>query len=82
MNFIPFYDMLDSIFFFDAGKTSVANIEDNIFQGFNNNSNNKFKSDIGIALSLGQGFLRFNFAKRLDRKKDNFTFSLRFMRNL
>ncbi len=97
LSFIPFYDMLDLIFFFDAGKANVAETEDNIFQGFNgggiykieNNigciysySNNKFKSNIGAAVSLGQGFLRFNFARRLDRKNDNFTFSLRLMRNL
>ena len=82
LNFIPFYDMLDSIFFFDAAKAEIADIDDNIFQGFNNDPVNKFKSNIGIALTLGQGLLRFNFARRLDRKKDNFTFSLRFMRNL
>lgn len=82
LSFIPFYDMLDLIFFFDAGKATIAGKEDNIFEGFGGGTENKIKSNIGIAFSLAQGFLRFNFARRLDRKRDNVTFSLRLMRTL
>jgi len=82
LSFIPFYDMLDLIFFFDTGKADVADSENNIFLESTSHPVNKFKSNVGAAVSLGQGFLRFNFARRLDRKNDNFTFSLRLMRNL
>ena len=82
LNFIPYYEMFDLIFFFDAGKATTAGRDDNIFEGFGGSNANEIKSNIGIAFSLAQGFLRFNFARRLDRKRDNVTFSLRLMRTL
>ncbi|MCK4966968.1 hypothetical protein KAS50_08045 [bacterium] len=79
---IPLYDMLDIVAFFDAGKAVIAGSDDSIFEGFSLDSDNKIKSNFGFGVTVAQGLLRFNMAKRLDRKTDSFSFTLRFMRKM
>jgi hypothetical protein len=72
LSFVPFYDMLDIVLFFDAGKTVISGSNKKI-------GSNKIKSDVGVGWTLAQGFLRLDIAKRLDRKDDDIVFSLRLM---
>ncbi len=74
--------MLDIVAFFDAGKAVIAGSDDSIFEGFSFDSDNKIKSNFGFGVTIAQGLLRFNIAKRLDRKNDSLSFTLRFMRKM
>ena len=74
--------LLSLILFFDTGWTSLAPRRNNLFDGFQNLKLKDFKSDAGIALTLPQQILRFNLARRLDRRSDPWTFSVRLMRKL
>lgn len=70
-NFL-FLDELNYILFFDFGKAWFAadvTDNDNWYKGFSHLRMRDIESDLGIALALDEGKVRFNFAKRLDTNK-------------
>ncbi len=75
-----FFDNLNYILFFDAGKAWKASQDLKWYDGFSGLKWNDIKTDIGLALTFKQGKYRLSFAKRLDSGEKPLIFSFRMVK--
>ncbi len=74
--------LLELILFADAGWLQTTPRSKNLFSGFSDFRVGDIKTSVGAAVSLYRQLIRFNVARRLDGDIDDWTFSLRFKREL
>ena len=74
--------LLNLILFVDTGWITHQLSHKRLFDGFRDVSLRDFKTDAGLAIAFSQQLFRINVARRLDRRSDPWTFSLRLMRKL
>jgi len=77
-----FFDNLNYIVFFDAGKAWQADPQqdEKWYEGFSNLQWNDIKTDIGLALTFKHGKYRLSLAKRLDSGAKPLIFSFRMVK--
>jgi len=70
LQWIPFYDSLSLILFWEGGNGWLEPPPRDLYRGFNWQRLRSLKSNLGISLSVSGDLLRIDFARRLDRSKD------------
>ena len=74
--------LMELILFADAGWLNSVPRTDHLLTGFGDFRLGDAKTNIGAALSVYRQLIRFNVARRFDGDIDDWTFSLRFKREL
>ena len=71
------FHLLDLTLFADAGWARLMPESDHLFSGFGALGFASFKTSTGLGIALPRQLLRLNVARRLDRKRDAWTLSIR-----
>lgn len=79
---IPLYNGLNMVLFTDIGSAAIVDDSTFLLKNILVNSHPALFSDIGFGLSFAQDILRFDCARRLDRRISAWVFSMRINQRL